>query len=330
MSGPEKRPTTRSDVARLAGVSTAVVSYVINSGPRAVSEQARAKVLDAITKLDYRPNASARALKLGSTGLLGVVVAEITNPYFSELVDVVDMAASQHGQNILLTNTRGQLERERDAVSMLVDRGVDGLIFLAHLHDEELYRFAEPFVPRIACDRSYPIPGVQTIGPDALTASSLATTHLIEHGHTEIGMVLGASTQDLRRAGWERALAEAGLPARAIRYTSWNREGGYQATMDLMAAATRPTALFAGSDLIAFGALHALDDLGLRVPDDVAVISFDGTVESAYCAPPLTCVQQPYSQLAETAVQTVLERGAAPRHRVIPMELVIRRSCGCR
>ena len=329
MTKPEKRPTTRADVARLAGVSTAVVSYVINSGPRTVSEATRGRVLDAIEKLDYRPNASARALKLGSTGMIGVVVAEIANPYFSELIEAVDVAASLRGRNILLTNTRGRADRERDAVSTLVDRGVDGLIFLAHMHDDRLYRFAEGTVPRIACDRTYPIPGVPTIGPDTLEATSRAVTHLIEHGHTAIALVMGTSTQDLRRAGWEQALAQAGLRPRIMRHTSWDREGGYATTMDLMSSKEKPTAIFAGSDLIAVGALHALNDLGLRVPEDIAVISFDGTKESAYSAPPLTTVQQPFHEIAQAAVTSVLTKGAPTSHVALPMELVIRRSCGC-
>ncbi|WP_200847100.1 LacI family DNA-binding transcriptional regulator [Microbacterium sp. 18062] len=323
---------TRGDVARLAGVSTAVVSYVVNGGPRPVADDTRARVLAAVRALDYRPNASARALKRGSTQLLGLVVSEIVNPYFSEFIDAIDAAAFEHSHSIILTSTHERAERERLLVPALIERGIDGLIFLTRLHDHGLYSIAEATIPRVFLDHSYPTLPHHTISPDALDGAHRATNHLIEHGHTRLGIILGVHESpqiDLRRVGWERALAAAGIADPGPTITTWDRRGGYDGARLLLDSAEPPTAILAGSDLIAVGALQAIRDHGLRVPDDIAIVSYDGTSESEYSSPPLTAVRQPFEAMAAAAVERVIFRQSTPDHLVFPMEFVVRRSCGC-
>ncbi|MBG0717043.1 LacI family transcriptional regulator [Microbacterium sp. 2C] len=334
LSGPP-RPATRADVARLAGVSTAVVSYVVNDGPRPVADATRDRVLRAIRSLDYRPNASARALKRGSTKLLGLVLSEIINPFHSECIDALDSAASRRGYSILLASTHGDPERERLMRASLVERGVDGMIFLSLFPDDPAdaaTRAVDAGIPRLILDRSHPAQGFSTVGADAVEGARLATEHLLSHGHRRIAYIEGPLhpiVRDGRRSGWENALAAAGIRAPAPVVTDWSRAGGAEAVRILMDSPEPPTAVFAGSDLTAVGALQALHERGLRVPEDVAIVSFDGTAESEYAWPPLTTVRQPFGKMAQAAIESFVDGPKTPRAQVFPMQLILRASCGC-
>lgn len=326
------RPTTRADVARLAGVSTAVVSYVVNDGPRPVSAETRQRVLQAIDQLGYRPNANARALKTRSTGLIGVVVPEVLNAYYAEFVEAINAAAQTQGSSLLLGITHDDPDTETNLVPSLVDRGVDSLIFNCHLADERLYRLGMPHISRVLVDRAFPASGLTTVGADFTAGAHVATSHLADHGHQRIGYIGGpvlAPQIDLRRHAWADVLRERGLPALPPAITSWDREGGYQGANDLLDLPEPPTAIFAGSDFIAVGAMHAVRERGLRIPEDIAVASFDGTAESAYSWPALTTVRQPFEEMARTAVEKLTHSLDEPTHTVFPMELIVRASCGC-
>ncbi|AXE40131.1 LacI family DNA-binding transcriptional regulator [Acidipropionibacterium virtanenii] len=337
MSSAESRPTTRADVARLAGVSTAVVSYVVNDGPRPVASATRRKVLDAIRELDYHPNPSARALKTGSTGLIGVVVPEILNSYFSEFVDAIDVAARSQRKSILLSITHEDSGTEAEVIPNLVRRGVDSLIFNCRLVNAELYQAGDARTPRVLLDRADLVGGIPALGADLGQGARLATEHLAGHGHTRIGYIGGplpADRQDYRRQSWHDVLTERGLPVPAPAITAWRPTGGFEGVRELFAGPETPTAIFAASDQIAIGAMHALHQLGLRIPDDVAVVSLDGTAETAYSWPPLTTVRQPFEAMAEAALAELASGSVtAPteRERVLfPMTLLLRASCGCR
>lgn len=330
------RPATRADVARLAGVSTAVVSYVINDGPRPVADATRERVLRAIVSLDYRPNASARALKRGSTRMLGLVLSEIINPFHSECIDALDAAASQRGFSMLLASTHGDQERERLMRANLVERGVDGLIFLSVFPDRPggaAGRAVDAGLPRLIFDRAHPVQGFSTVGADAVEGGRLATTHLLGHGHRRIAYLGGPLNPVVgpgRAAGWEQSLAAAGIARPAPVLTEWSRAGGAAGVRILMDSPEPPTAIFAGSDLMAVGALQALHDLGRRVPEDVAVVSFDGTAESEFSWPALTAVRAPYRAMADAAIASFVDVPGVPRAEVFGMELITRVSCGCR
>ncbi len=330
------RPATRADVARLAGVSTAVVSYVVNEGPRPVADATRERVLRAIRTLDYRPNASARALKRGSTRMLGLVLSEIINPFHSECIDALDAAASQRGFSMLLASTHGDQAREHLMRANLVERGVDGLIFLSVFPDRPsgaASRDVDAGLPRLIFDRSQAVQGFSTVGADAVEGGRLATGHLLAHGHRRIAY-LGGPLDPLvgpgRAAGWEQSLAEAGADVPPPVLTEWSRAGGAAGVRILMDSPEPPTAIFAGSDLMAVGALQALHEVGKRVPEDVAVVSFDGTAESEYSWPALTAVRAPYRTMADAAIAAFIDVPDVPRAEVFGMELVARVSCGCR
>ncbi|MDN5985557.1 MAG: LacI family transcriptional regulator [Propionibacterium sp.] len=332
MTSGESRPTTRADVARRAGVSPAVVSYVVNDGPRPVASQTRRRVLEAIRELGYHPNPSARALKTGSTGLIGVVVPEILNAYFSEFVDAIDVAARRRASSILLSITHEDAGTEKEVVASLVNRGVDSLIFNCRLVNTELYQAGDPRIPRVLLDRSTPVGEIPAFGADLAMGARLATEHLVGHGHTRIGYVGGPLPDDhadFRRDAWQTVLEERELPLLSPAITAWDRNGGHQGAQELLDRPEPPTAIFAASDQIAIGVMHALHQRRLRIPDDVAVVSLDGTAETAYSWPSLTTVRQPFEAMAEAAIAALTGPPEPGTRTLFPMTLQVRASCGC-
>jgi len=312
-------PVTRNDVARYAGVSTAVVSYVVNDGPRAVSPQARERVLEAIRVLGYRPNATARALRTGSTQTFGLITPDGGNPLFAELAKAIDKAAAERGYVVLQTSADGDPETERTKVAQLLARQVSGLVLVTPAEAPEL---AGADVPVVVVNRL--LPGVSSVRPRYREGARRAVEHLLWHGHTRIALVIGGRGE--RESGWRDALRAAGLEDGPVVRVAFSREGGYAAGQELIAQ--RPTAVFASSDLQAIGVLRAVREAGLRVPEDVAVVAFDGTAEAEYCWPPLTVVRQPVERMAAEVVRQLVE-GTVDRPTVYPTELIIRKSCGC-
>ncbi|WP_026554712.1 LacI family DNA-binding transcriptional regulator [Arthrobacter sp. 35W] len=325
---------TRTDVARYAGVSTAVVSYVINGGPKPVAAATAARVRDAIKALQYQPNATARALTMGSARLLGMIVPDSTNPYFAELTDSMALAAAARGYALLAANSRTDADTERKNTLNLVSRQVDAIILATVLSPSEVAAMPVQGIPRVLIDQSGSVHGVPTVSTDYEQGAVTGVEHLIGHGHRDIALLVGKdidpSRVDPRHNGWRKALHEAGLAEGPVEYTDFSRQGGYEAALRLLQRPKPPTALFASSDLLAVGALRAIHEAKLSIPDDIAVVSFDGTSESEFSWPQLTTVRQPISQIAEAAVEAALSP-AEPDGRVqlLATELIIRRSCGC-
>jgi LacI family transcriptional regulator len=319
-----KEPVTRNDVAAHAGVSTAVVSYVVNEGPRKVAPETRERVLEAIRVLGYRPNATARALRMGTTRTFGLITPDGGNPLFAELAKAIDKEAAARGYVVLQTSADGDPETERGKIAELLARRVSGLVLVAPTDDPAL---EDAEVPVIAINRV--LPTVSSVRPAYREGARLGVEHLISHGHEVVGLVIGGAGHPERELGWRDAIAAAGLPEGPIARTSFSREGGYAAARDLLRAAPRPTAIFASSDLQAIGVLRALHESGLRVPEDVAVAAFDGTPETEYTWPPLTVVRQPLEHLAREAVRRLIEGEGVVEALTLPTELILRRSCGC-
>ena len=323
---------TRKDVGRYAGVSTAVVSYVVNDVPNKVAPATRERVLEAIAVLGYRPNAAARALKLGSTEMIGLVVQESSNPYFAELAHEVEEVVDELGYAMLLTNSGGVLDKERRHVRNFASRQVDGVLLASNLAEPDLSELDAAGIPVVLLDRAHPLPGRASVGVDFAEGARTGVAHLVEHGHRVIGLVMGTDSNgryDEREVGWLRALQEAGLPEGPIVRSAFTRSGGYAAGARMIEMANRPTAIFVSSDMQAVGVLRALHEAGLSVPADMAVVSFDGSPESEFSTPGLTTIKQPVQAMAEAAVKALLSKDGPREHRQFPTELVIRRSCGC-
>lgn len=325
---------TRADVARYAAVSSAVVSYVVNGGPRPVAPATAARVLEAIRVLGYRPNATARALRTGSTKLLGLVVPQISNLLFAEMALAIETAAAERGYAVLLTSSEGEPETERRHILNLAARQIDGLLLMTAMSGPNLAYLPSIGVPTVLLDMLEEVPGFASVGLDAFAGTYDAVTHLIGHGHGSVALVIGGGSApggELRERGWLKATRDAGLPDGPIAREPWTRAGGYQGGRRLFGGTSYPSAVFVSSDMQAIGLLSAVNEMGLRVPEDVAMISFDGTEASEYTYPRMTVVRQPVQAMAVDAVGRVLTLlGDGEREHVLHRpELILRASCGC-
>lgn len=332
---------TRVDVAQLAGTSTAVVSYVLNGGPRPVAAATRARVQTAIDTLGYRPDRIARALAARRSEALGLVVSDITNPFVSDVSRAIEATASERGYTVLLANSAIDAGRERRLVRDLLDRQVDGLLMIpVGLDDASVEELNHRGVPVTVLDR--PVPGLRatTILVDNAGGARQITAHLVGHGHRQVACITGRPALHPaaeRERGWSEAIGAAGL-ARSrspVIRTHVNRRAGHAAGLRLLSRPRPPTAVFVASDEQAFGVLRAAADLGRRVPDDLAIASFDGIAQAAFSVPGLTTACQPVDEIGRRAVASVLEAifraggtlGAATE--VLPVHVVRRGSCGC-
>jgi LacI family transcriptional regulator len=322
---------TRNDVARTAGVSPAVVSYVLNSGPRPVSEKARARVLAAVKELGYRPDGLARSLKMGRTRTLGLVLPDASNPFFAELARAIEDAAFARGFAVMVCNSADDLERERTYIASLAERRIDGLILISATAEQDLTDFTNLAIPIVALDRSPDESPVSTIRSDNEDGAYQGTRHLLEHGHRRIAFVGGpdAGVSDARREGWQRALGEAGREALTECRAAFSFEGGRAAAATLIAE-LRPDAVLVSSDIQAIGFISGLRCAGFSVPTDIALVSIDGTKAGEFSIPSLTSIAQPVVQMGAAAVAHLIDNPREIIHLALDNRLVIRSSCGCR
>lgn len=329
MVQPLRRAPTRADVARLSGVSTAVVSYVLNDGPKAVAPATKEKVLEAVRALGYRPNAAARALSKGSADLIGMLVGDTRNPFSAQLSYSVDKAAGDHGRTLLVVNSENGVATQSEHIRELAARQISGLISMRKLSGEELDLLSSFRMPTVLVNQLNSTPGTTSVGVDYREGARRAVEHLLGHGYQGIAFAGIDDAGDGRERGWMDAVTAAAQPLGERVGTTYSLRGGYEAGMRLGAGGVMPRAVFAASDQIGIGLLAALHERGFDIPGDIAVVSFDGIREAEYSWPPLTTAAQPLGQIAERAVNALLDWDDLPRSVVVPTELVIRRSCGC-
>lgn len=323
------RKVTRVDVARLSGVSTAVVSYVLNDGPKPVAAVTRERVLEAVRVLGYRPNAAARALSRGTGDMIGMIVVDSRNLYFAQLLHAVDRACAQRGRSLLIVNSARERQSTIEQVHELVARQIGGLIIADVLTEADQKVIAALGIPTLLMNQYIESSGLPAIGADLRAGAKQAVDHLVGHGYRDIAFVGGALAIDQRERGWSDSLRQAGLPLGPSVFAQFSYEGGLTAGQGIATDPHRPRAVFAASDQIAVGLLAAFSDAGLRVPDDIAVVSLDGTTEAAYTRPALTTVAQPIAEMAEAAIKRLIEGDTSPGFTTFPNELIVRRSCGC-
>jgi LacI family transcriptional regulator len=336
---------TRDEVAREAGTSSAVVSYVINNGPRNVSEATRERVLAAVAKLAYRPNAVARSLRSSSSTVLGLIVPDITNAYCGELALAVENSALERNHTLLLGNAMHDDERQAKHVETFIAHQVKGIVFIGSTYGDEAFLastsrvLAGSTTPLVFLDRSTSEFGASTILVDNRGGATLATRHLIEHGHREIANFAGSSglssVRD-RTDGWGDALVAAALdPAAQQRFESaFDRYAAFAVAASMFASENRPRAIFSHSDEQSIGIIYAAAQAGLSIPHDVALVSFDGIKEAGIVSPALTTVQQPIARAGALAVDLLLDAVSdehdGRQREMLPVELIVRHSCGCR
>ncbi len=337
--------TTIVDVARQAHVSTATVSRVL-AGLGHARPETRERILAAARDLDYRPSGVARSLKRRSTETLGLIVTDIENPYFPELVRSVEDAARAEGYTILLCNANDDPEREAGYLDLLVERRVDGLIIAASsLGGRHLEWLSSPPLPVVLINTSAVDVDLPSIHSDNRAGSRLATEHLLELGHRRFGYLMPPQRNvdaPVRFAGVRDALAAAGLDAEAITVARGAPlvGGGEAAMLEILDRAPGVTAVLAYNDLMAIGAMRAIRRRGRSIPADVSVVGFDDVAVAAYVDPPLTTLSQSTAEMGYWAVQRLAERlrprGGEDRddgHKpspaiVLPVRLEVRGSTG--
>ncbi|SFN34816.1 transcriptional regulator, LacI family [Mycetocola miduiensis] len=323
---------SRDDVARLAGTSAAVVSYVINGGPRNVSPERRQRVLAAIKELGYEPSPIARSLAGSGTGTTGMIVPNLDSSFFSELATAVEEAALQTGRLVFIGNSAEDRRREAAYVSSFVRHRVDGVVVIGVSKQLSLQPALDEGIPVVVVDRPNPHALIRSVSIDHAEAAETATAHLIGHGYDGIACLTGMEStfvSDDRLEGFRRAMGRAGLEPVATLRSPYSYAGGATAWERLKELPNLPRAVFCASDDQARGLIAAALADGISVPERLATVSIDGTKQASVLKPSLTTVRQPSDVIAQATLRRLFEDAQAELHWGVPTELIIGRSCGC-
>ena len=296
------------DVAREAGVSMATVSRVVNGNPN-VKPATRKKVLEVIERLGYRPNAVARGLASKKTTTVGVIIPDIANAFYAELARGIEDIASMYKYNIILCNSDKQPKKELTLIETLLEKQVDGLLFMGpRVTDEHLDLFRTASVPVVLATTIDPGCQLPSVNIDQRQAAYDATRLLLNHGHTRIAF-LGGPLEEFaglsRFQGYRQALEDAGVPFREelVQIADYRYETALKRMAHFLTLPERPTAVFATSDEMAVAAIHAYQDAGFRVPEDVEVIGFDNIRLASMVRPTLTTVAQPMYDIGAVSMR---------------------------
>jgi LacI family transcriptional regulator len=328
-------PTIR-DVARRAGVAPITVSRVINNAGY-VGEETRIRVEQAIAELQYIPNTLSQSLRFKKTNIIALIVSDITNPFWTTVTRGVEDATSEHGLSVILCNTDEKQDKLENYVNLLLQRQTDGFLLVPIDSDPGVIeRIKSRDVPVVVLDRSMPNVEVDVVRSDSEGGSYELVNYLISQGHRRIAILSGPeaiATSRQRVIGYEHALQANGLPIdeNLMPYGEFKQEAGYNMVRQVMQTAEPPTAIYAGNNLIAVGVLKALHELGLRVPEDISVVTFD---DLPFFVPPhpfLTLAAQSPYELGRQAAQKLIARltGKGSNHyqeTVLPVEIIIRQS----
>jgi DNA-binding LacI/PurR family transcriptional regulator len=324
------------DIAKAVGVTQTTVANALAARGN-VSEATRARILKCAQEMGYHPNALARGLAKGKTLTLGFLLPTIANPFYPEIAEEIEHIAQVHGYQLLLCNTHYDSALGQQHLERLVSRWVDGIIVMGSSMDiADIDRQFQRGLPMVLCDwqeneSSLTIPQVRV---DFHHAGKLAAQHLLSLGHRKIGIIVDEPQQTLRLEGFRAALQEEqiDLPCDMIQQGHSTLESGYEAAQKLLASIERPTAIFATTDWMAIGALEAVRDAGLHVPQDLSIIGLDDIVVSAHISPPLTSIAIPKHQLAKEATELLLHQidGASDYQTsiLITPSLLLRQSTG--
>ncbi|OKI04876.1 LacI family transcriptional regulator [Streptomyces sp. CB02923] len=323
------------DVAERAGVSVATVSRVLNG--RSPVAETRERVLAAVEELGYRPNNVARALRTARTGTLGLVISDLTNPFFTELADAVEEAARGLGYSLIIGNAAERTGQQDDYIRTLLDRRIDGLLVSsAGTGSAMLREVVTSGTPLVLLDRIVPGIDAPCVRADGAAALTGLAAHLAALGRRRPAIIVapaGTPTGDERLDLFRTALAAHGiaLPDERVGSTADLRHtGGRQVMRRLLDLPEPPDAVLATDNLMALGAMDEIRARGLRVPDDMALVVYDDVPWFAHTDPPLTAIAQPTRELGRAALHTLLERieGRPAGSVLLPARLVTRRSCG--
>ena len=330
---------TLKDVAQLAGVSTATVSYAL-SGKRMISEETKQRINRAIAQLDYVPDLNARSLSMRDSKLIGVVVPQtepgdrlmFQNSFYSEALGSIEYCARQHGYHILISAT----DANESYLTLAKQRNLDGIIVIGMYPDEFYQQMKKTQIPIVLIDSYCNDHYYNNIRIDDAYGSYMATKHVLDCGHREtvffVGQLKENGVMKKRLAGYRQALEEYGLPYREenVFEGQIDYESGVRMAAKLAASTLPATAVVAAADILAIGAVKGFYDAGLRVPEDISIIGFDDLEISQYLAPGLTTVRQQISMKGQRAVELLLEHIADPslskQEEILPLKLIERGS----
>jgi LacI family transcriptional regulator len=333
----QREKYTMKDVARLAGVSTSTVSAVLNKNVP-VSEERKQRVLRAMEALHYQPDQIARSLKKGRTCAIGIVIPDITNAFYPEVVRGAEETALAAGYAVLLCDSQEDPIRENDHLIQLFSRRVDGIL-LACCRDSTSYETTLRLqVPCVFVDRLPAAKAEGTVSTDNVQAGYLAARHLLDLGHHQIAMIVGQTALSPHRnrlEGFRKAMQEANLPIRDeyLVYGDVQIQSGFDAAARLLKLQNRPTAIMANNNKLLMGLLQALDENKIRVPAQMSVLGFDDFAWNKYLSPSVTAIAQPMYEMGREAFDVLAQlmnrddtASHRPKHLLLPATLHVRQS----
>ena len=324
---------TSKDIARRLKISQSTVSRALRGDPR-VAADTTARVLEAARQMNYTPNLAARSLITRRTATVGVVVSDITNPFYPQLLEILHNEFALAGYRTILFNERTDASVEQHVGDLVKGAAVDGLVYVSATLDTPLPGNGGPDIPAVLVNRYIDSADVDLVVADNHRGGRLVAEALVELGHRRIALIAGpenTTTSRDRERGFREQLEAAGLPLDETlrRVGQFSHHSGYQWCLDLLAAEPRPTAVFAANDVIAFGALDAARRVGIRVPAELSIVGFDDIDMAGWEGFNLTTVRQPLEEMGRAAAQLLIDRVVTdgetpPRRRVFPVGLVRR------
>jgi len=334
-----QKRVTQQDVARRAGVSYQTVSRVINNHPD-VAPETRERVLAAIQQLGYQPDAIARGLASNRTHTLGLITSDFSDYFFTQVIIGAEQEARRAGYFFMLGSTERNLADEPEYIRLLSQYRVDGFFFARPSTEEDnrhLIALLREGIPLVTT--AYYLPGepMRVVDIDNVDGGYRATSHLLQLGHRRIATITGPLTwksANDRLTGYIRALRDMGssYAEELVAEGDWSLSSGYAAMQQILGRGTRFTALFSQNDQMAIGAMRALQEAGRRIPDDVAIIGYDGIPMSEFASPPLSTMVQPMQEVGRRAarllIETIEDPTTPPREILLRAELVCRATCG--
>jgi LacI family transcriptional regulator len=330
-------PVTQGDIAEATGYSLPTVSRVLSNSGYPVRPQVRAEILETAARLGYRPNLTARGLRTRRTGTVGVVVDDIMSPFVPPIVRGIQDCLLESDLFCMVVNADWNPETERAAIGNLLARPVDGILFVEYSHQAVDAALARSGTPHLFVHRLFGSPIKNSVVPDDAYGAALAVRHLIGLGHRRIAFVAGPMSWHnarARYAGYADTLAAHGIaldPA-LVREGTWESASGYAAATALLALPDRPTALLAANDLMALGAIYAVQDAGLSVPGDLAVVGYDNRDFTRIVRPQITSVSMPVYEMGRLAAELLVRQIRDGRREAdeikVPGQLYVRESCG--
>ena len=336
IKGGKKKPTIR-DVAKLAGVTPAVVSRVFNNDENLnIKAETRANVLDAIKRLEYKPNIVARSLRTHSMNTIGMLIADIINPFYSQMIKGVQEEAKKAGYGLILCDTNDDPLSEKRYIETLHAQFVDGVILGSSYIEDDVVELIEGLgMNSVMVNRGSLNSSAPYVKTNEVEGMILAVNHLIRLGHTKIAYICGplyVETAARRLTGYRKALKNAGIaynPKHVIEAT-FDEESGYKACKELLKTNDRPTAICTGNDLMAIGAMRVIKEAGLRIPEDISLVGYNNIWVTSLLSPPLTTVEAPLSEIGREAFKVLLGLITSNKninyHVTLPNKLIVRES----